>query len=78
MVLTLGELPDPRAVRLIERLNTGLPVLLGADRQLPHRSPRPSRIEGRLSADTPRKVEAALGAFEAHVDTAALTARAAT
>jgi phosphate acetyltransferase len=33
------------------------------------------RIEGRPSATSPRKVEAALGAFESHVDTAALASR---
>ena len=28
MVLTIGEFPDPRAVRVIERLNTGLAMLV--------------------------------------------------
>ncbi|MEU7902908.1 phosphate acetyltransferase [Actinoplanes sp. NPDC049118] len=72
LVLTLGELPDPRAVRVIERLNTGLAMLVVRSDSY-HTISAAGRIEAKLSADTPRKVEAALGAFEAHVDTAELT-----
>jgi phosphate acetyltransferase len=71
LVLTLGEFPDRRAVRLIERLNTGLAMLVvGSDSY--HTIAAATRIEARLSPSTPRKVEAALGAFEESVDTAAL------
>ncbi len=64
IVLTLGEEPDPRAVRLVERLNTGLAMVL---------APQDSfiavtiaeRVRPVLSAGNPRRVEAALGAFEA-------------
>ncbi|MFY1657370.1 phosphate acetyltransferase [Micromonospora sp. WMMD1274] len=74
LVLTLGEQPDPRAMRLVERLNTGLPVL-----SVPSDSydtvAASSRIEGRPSTANPRKVEAALGAFERCVDTDDLARR---
>ncbi|MGN9766239.1 phosphate acetyltransferase [Micromonospora sp. SD12] len=74
LVLTLGERPDPRAMRLVEGLNTGLAVL-----SVPSDSydtvAASSRIEGRPSAANPRKVEAALGAFERCVDTDDLARR---
>ena len=64
IMLTLGEEPDARAVRLVERLHTGLALLLA-----PQDSFAAVTIAGRvqpvLSADVPRKVQAALGAFEA-------------
>jgi phosphate acetyltransferase len=72
LVLTLGEFPDRRAVRVIERLNTGLAMLVVASDSY-HTISAAGRIEARLGAGTPRKVEAALGAFEKHVDTAELT-----
>jgi phosphate acetyltransferase len=72
MVLTLGEFPDPRAVRVIERLNTGLAMMVVPTDSY-HTIAAAARIESRLSADTPRKVQAALGAFESHVDTGELT-----
>jgi phosphate acetyltransferase len=71
LVLTLGEFPDPRAVRVIERLNTGLAMLVVAADSY-HTIAAATRIEARLSTGTPRKVEAALGAFEENVDTAEL------
>jgi phosphate acetyltransferase len=72
MVLTIGELPDPRAVRVIERLNTGLAMLVVPTDSY-HTIAAAGRIEATLSTNTPRKIEAALGLFEAHVDTAELT-----
>ena len=74
LVLTLGERPDKRVMRLIERMNTGLAVLsvTGDSYDTVAAS---NRIEGRLSMANPRKVEAALGAFEANVDTGELSRR---
>jgi phosphate acetyltransferase len=72
LVLTLGEFPDPRAVRVIERLNTGLAMLVVAADSY-HTISAAGRIEAKLSTGTPRKVQAALGAFEENVDTAELT-----
>ena len=72
LVLTLGERPDERAVKLIERLNTGLAMLV-VESDSYHTIAAAGRIEARLTVATPRKVEAALGAFEDGVDTAELT-----
>jgi phosphate acetyltransferase len=71
LVLTLGEFPDPRAVRVIERLNTGLAMLVVHSDSY-HTIAAAGRIQSRLSTGTPRKVQAALGAFEENVDTAEL------
>ncbi|HEX5202179.1 MAG TPA: phosphate acetyltransferase, partial [Actinoplanes sp.] len=71
LVLTLGEFPDPRAVEVIERLNTGLAMLVVPTDSY-HTIAAAGRIEARLSTRTPRKVEAAIGAFEQSVDTAEL------
>ncbi|WP_431932815.1 phosphate acetyltransferase [Micromonospora sp. RP3T] len=74
LVLTLGEQPDPRAMRLVERMNTGLAVLSVTSDSY-DTVEASSRIEGRPSTANPRKVEAALGAFERCVDTDDLAAR---
>ncbi|MEV4658473.1 phosphate acetyltransferase [Micromonospora sp. NPDC049301] len=74
LVLTLGEQPDPRVMRLVEGLNTGLAVL-SVRTDSYDTVAASSRIEGRLSAANPRKVEAALGAFERCVDTDDLARR---
>jgi phosphate acetyltransferase len=72
LVLTIGEFPDPRAVRVIERLNTGLAMLVVRTDSY-HTISAAGRIGAKLSPATPRKVEAALGAFEKNVDTTELT-----
>ncbi|KAB1911115.1 phosphate acetyltransferase [Micromonospora sp. AMSO31t] len=74
LVLTLGEQPDPRAMRLFEALNTGLAVLSVTSDSYDTVAAS-SRIEGRPSVANPRKVEAALGAFERCVDTVDLARR---
>ncbi|BCL13744.1 phosphate acetyltransferase [Micromonospora sagamiensis] len=74
LVLTLGERPDPRAMRLVERMNTGLAVLSVPSDSYDTISAS-NRIEGRPSPAHPRKVEAALGAFESCVDTVDLARR---
>ncbi|MCZ7435624.1 phosphate acetyltransferase [Micromonospora sp. WMMC241] len=74
LVLTLGEQPDPRAMRLVERMNTGLAVLSVTSDSY-DTVEASSRIEGRPSTANPRKVEAALGAFERCVDTDDLARR---
>ncbi len=72
LVLTIGEHPDPRVVSVIERLNTGLAMLVVQSDSY-HTIAAAARIASRPSTATPRKVDAALGAFEAHVDTAELS-----
>ncbi|MET8264248.1 phosphate acetyltransferase [Micromonospora arida] len=74
LVLTLGEQPDPRVMRLVEGLNTGLAVL-SVRLDSYDTVAASSHIEGRPSASNPRKVEAALGAFERCVDTDDLARR---
>ncbi|SCL65206.1 phosphate acetyltransferase [Micromonospora eburnea] len=74
LVLTLGEQPDPRAMRLVERMSTGLPVLSVTSDSYDTVAAS-SRIEGRPSTANPRKVEAAIGAFERCVDTVDLAGR---
>ncbi|HWS32011.1 MAG TPA: phosphate acetyltransferase [Actinoplanes sp.] len=70
LVLTLGDPADERAVRVIERLNTGLAMLVTKSDSY-HTISAADRIEAQLS--TPRKIEAALGVFEESVDTAELS-----
>jgi phosphate acetyltransferase len=74
LVLTIGVHPDERAVQVVERLNTGLAMLL-VQTDSYHTIAAASRIASRLNADNPRKVDAALGAFETNVDTAELSRR---
>ncbi|MFV2021252.1 phosphate acetyltransferase [Micromonospora sp. LOL_023] len=74
IALTLGEQPDPRAMRLVQLLGSNLAVLsVPADSF--HAVSAAGRIAGRPSPDNPRKVEAALGAFESSVDTVELARR---
>jgi phosphate acetyltransferase len=74
LVLSLGELPDPRAMRLVEGLRSRLAVL-SVRTDSYDTVAASSRIEGRPSPASPRKIDAALGAFEANVDVAALARR---
>jgi phosphate acetyltransferase len=74
IVLTLGVHPDPRVLDLVGRLRTDLPVIC-VDRDSFETVAILSRLEGRVTVGNPRKVEAALGAFESSVDTAALAER---
>jgi phosphate acetyltransferase len=72
IVLTLGIDPDPVALSVFTGLDPGLAVLqvkTGSFETIA----AATRIEHRLSAATPRKVEAALGVFETHVDGGELT-----
>lgn len=74
LVLTLGVQPDPRTMRLVERLRPGLAVLSVTSDSYDTVAAS-NRIEGRPTAGNPRKVEAALGAFERCVDTDDLSRR---
>jgi phosphate acetyltransferase len=70
LVLTLGEQADERAVRVIERLNTGLAMLVTKTDSY-HTIAAADRVQAQLG--TPRKIAAALGVFEENVDTAELS-----
>ncbi|MGP3968688.1 phosphate acetyltransferase [Streptomyces sp. 6N223] len=74
LLLTLGQRPGPETMALAARLAPGTPVLSVAGDSFSTATAL-SGLEGRLTAATPRKAEIALGLFERHVDTAALTRR---
>jgi phosphate acetyltransferase len=74
LVLTLGLPPDPRVVNLVRRLGGSLPVMLVEHDSFDTVS-RMAELEGQLRGDNPRKVQAALGAFESYVDSAELAGR---
>jgi phosphate acetyltransferase len=74
IMLTLGIRPDRRVLALLERLAGALPVCVVASDTFETVS-WVSAVEGRLSVRNPRRCAAAIGAFEAGVDTAELTAR---
>src|SRR5262249_28233408 len=72
IVLTLGLSPDPTAMRVFESLHPGLAVLqvtTGSYETIA----ASTRIEHHLNNGNPRKVAAALGAFESNVDMAQLS-----
>jgi phosphate acetyltransferase len=66
VLLTLGENPGPAPMRLAARLAPGTPVAVVPELSFPTAAGL-SALEGRITADTPRRVETALGLFELHV-----------
>ncbi|WAP58385.1 phosphate acetyltransferase [Streptomyces sp. S465] len=74
VLLTLDERPGPDILALASRLAPGTPVASVAGGSFPTAAEL-FAIEGKLTASSPRKAETALGLFERHVDTAALTER---
>jgi phosphate acetyltransferase len=74
IVLTLGVPPDPRVAALVRRFEAELPMI-SVRLDSYDTVAALNGLEARLRADNPRKVDAALGAFESSVDTAELTAR---
>lgn len=74
VVLTLGLRPDPQVGALLSHIGPTLPVV-SVQGETYDTVKDLTGLEGRLSADNPRKVDAALGAFESSVDAAELAAR---
>ncbi|MEV4431430.1 phosphate acetyltransferase [Streptomyces sp. NPDC049585] len=74
VLLTLDERPGPDILALAGRLAPGTPVVSVPGGSFPTAAEL-FAIEGKLEASSPRKAETALGLFERHVDTAALTQR---
>ena len=74
VLLTLGERPGPTVLTLAARLAPGTPVVSVQGSSFPTASEL-FGLEGKLTAETPRKAERALGLFERHVDTADLLGR---
>jgi phosphate acetyltransferase len=71
VVVTLGLTPQAAVMEVFERLAPGVAVL-AVDTDSYDTIAASTRIEHRLGAASPRKVQAALGAFESHVDRQAL------
>ncbi|GHH80762.1 phosphate acetyltransferase [Streptomyces sulfonofaciens] len=67
VLLTLGERPGGEILSLAARLAPGTPVISVAGNTFPTAT-RLFTLEGKLSADTPRKAETALGLFERFTD----------
>jgi phosphate acetyltransferase len=74
LVLTLGLTPGPVVLDLVHRLGGDLPVV-SVDTDSFETASRMVGMEGVLDAGNPRKIQAALGAFESFVDTEELAAR---
>ncbi|MEU6734269.1 phosphate acetyltransferase [Streptomyces physcomitrii] len=74
VLLTLGERPSREVLTLAERLAPGTAVISVPGNSFPTAGEL-FALEGKLNAATPRKAETALGLFERHVDTAALSER---
>ena len=66
IVVTLGERPDPRVLRLLASMRTEVPVVLVKSDSFDTVA-AVAGLEGRLSTN-PRKIEAAIAAFESSVD----------
>jgi phosphate acetyltransferase len=74
VVLTLGVPPDPRVAALLRRFEAA-PPLISVSLESYDTVRALTGLEGRLTAGNPRKVDAALGAFESNVDVAELSRR---
>jgi phosphate acetyltransferase len=74
VLLTLGERPGASILTLAAKLAPGTPVISVSAGTFPTATEL-FGMEGKLSAETPRKAETALGLFERYVDTAELLDR---
>jgi phosphate acetyltransferase len=76
VALSGGLVPDDRVLRLVDGVGRGttLPMFV-VDTDSFDTAVRAAQIEGSITPDNTRKVEAALGLFEAHIDVAALAER---
>ncbi len=71
IILNGGFFPPPAVARLAESHGSGLPIIR-TDLGTFHTASAAARVRGRLTADSQRKVDAALALFERHVDGPAL------
>jgi hypothetical protein len=73
VALSGGLVPDERVLRLVDGVGRGttLPMFV-VETDSFETAVRAAHIEGSITPDNTRKVEAALGLFEAHIDVAAL------
>jgi phosphate acetyltransferase len=76
VALSGGLLPDERVLRLVDGVGRGTTLpMFAVDTDSFDTAVRAAQIEGSITPDNTRKVEAALGLFEAHIDVAALAER---
>ncbi len=76
LLLSGGLRPDPRVIELIGTLSGGTTMpLLAVDSDTFDTAIAASRVEGAITAGDQRKIDVALGHFEAHVDLDALEER---
>jgi phosphate acetyltransferase len=74
VLLTTGLLPDPRVQRILDGLAPDTPVA-AVDTDTFTTAQAVARVQGHLTAGAERKLTAALGAFERHVDPVELAGR---
>jgi len=74
LLLTTGLVPDPRVQRILDGLATHTPVL-AVDTDTFTTAQAVGRVQGHLTAGSTRKLTAALGAMERHLDVPALARR---
>lgn len=74
VLLTLGQPPEEPILRLADRLAPGLPVAV-TDADSFSTAATLSALKGELTSGGRQRVDAALGLFDLHVDTAALAER---
>ncbi|MBS2966930.1 phosphate acetyltransferase [Actinocrinis puniceicyclus] len=74
VLLTLGQAPEEPILRLAGRIAPGLPVAVTQDDSF-STAVTLSALKGDLTTAGPRRIDAALGLFELHVDTAVLAQR---
>jgi phosphate acetyltransferase len=76
VALSGGLLPDERVLRLVDGAGRGATVpMFTVDTDSFETAVRAARIEGSITPDNTRKIDAALGLFEAHIDVGALAER---
>lgn len=73
IALSGGILPDERVLRLVDGVGRGTTLpMFSVETDSFDTAVRASQIEGSITPDDTRKIEAALGMFEAHIDVAEL------
>ena len=76
VALSGGLLPDERVLRLVDGVGRGTTLpMFAVDTDSFETAVRAAQIEGSITPDNTRKVDAALGLFEAHIDVAVLAER---
>jgi phosphate acetyltransferase len=76
VALSAGLVPDERVLRLVDGVGRGTTLpMFTVDTDSFDTAVRAAQIEGSITPDDTRKVDAALGLFEEHIDVAALAER---